>query len=321
VVVENYKSRACPVSSGVPQGTVLGPLLFMLYVNDLIDCVKSTEISLYADDAKIFDCVPCNVRQSCLLQEDLRRVHEWSITWQLSVAIQKCSVFVFGSFVDAPQYSLGNAQLEVTNEINDLGFLLSQNQKFSAHCSRISKRALRLSAHIFRVFKTRTTKFLLKMFQTYVRPIVESGPQVWSPHLLKDIDVIEKVQRSFTKRIPEVRHMSYPDRLKALKLDSLEQRRIVADLSLMYKIIRNLIDLEFDQFFAFSAYVGPRSHDLKLQIPHAAVDTIKNSFSYRTPKIWNSLPQEIVSAQNLPSFNRKVKQLNLKCFLRGRGVR
>ena len=321
VMVENCKSRTCPVFSGVPQGTVLGPLLFMMYVNDLVDCVQTADISLYADDAKIFDFLPSNVRQSYLLQEDLRRVHEWSNTWQLSVAIQKCSVFVFGNYVDAPQYFLGNVQLDVTREINDLGFMLSQNQKFSAHCAKISKRALRLSAHIFRVFKTRKTKFLLKMFETYVRPIVECGVQVWSPHLLKDIDVIEKVQRSFTKRIPEVRNLSYTDRLKVLKLDSLEQRRIIADLNLCFKIVRNHIDLEFDQFFVYNAYAGTRSHDLKLQIPLAATDTIKNSFSYRIPKIWNYLSQETVSANNLPSFKRMVKNSNLKCFLRGRGVR
>ena len=100
-----------------------------------------------------------------------------------------------------------------------------------------------VSAHIFRLFKTRKTSFLLQMFNTYVRPIVEYGVQIWSPHLLKDIDIIERVQRSFTKRIPEVRHLSYVQRLKALSIDSLEHRRIVADLTLGYKIVNNLIDL------------------------------------------------------------------------------
>jgi hypothetical protein len=128
VSVENANSKICPVTSGVPQGTILGPILFLLYVNDLPDCIKNSSVSLYADDAKIYDIVSSNTSCSLKLQEDLDRVHEWSITWQLSVAFHKCSVFVFGSSLIAPEYSLGGSKLNVVNEINDLGFLISTNQ-------------------------------------------------------------------------------------------------------------------------------------------------------------------------------------------------
>ena len=135
------------------------------------------------------------------------RIHRWSTTWQLNVAINKCSVFVFGKSIHTPNYLLGDVSLNVVEEISDLGFLLSSNGKFSAHCKKISKKALRMTSNIFRVFKCKDKEFLIKMFITYVRPIVEYGSSIWSPYLLKDIDSIERVQRSFTKRIPEIKNI------------------------------------------------------------------------------------------------------------------
>jgi hypothetical protein len=321
VKVSGAKSRICPVTSGVPQGTILGPVLFLLFVNDSADVILHSHISLYADDAKIFHFASSDTSCVDALQEDLGRVHEWSKSWQLSVAFHKCSVFVFGSSAVAPEYSLGGSPLGVVNEINDLGFTLTANQKSSLHCEKISKKALRISANIFRVFKTRNTNFLLQMCNTYVRPLVECGVQIWSPHLLKDIDAIEKVQRSFTKRIPSVRHLPYDQRLTVLCIDSLEKRRISADLHLCYKIIKNMIDLNFDDFFGYSNETVTRSHHLRLKAPFALPETVNNSFTYRVPKIWNVLPSEIVSAPNLKVFKVMLHDFDFSSFLRGRGVR
>ena len=321
VCIENTKSKTCSVTSGVPQGTILGPILFLLYVNDLNDCILNSEISLYADDAKIFDTVSYDVPKSFHLQEDLDRIQEWSNRWQLTVAFHKCSVFVFGNSTDTPEYSLGNIKLDVVNEITDLGFLLSSNHKFSTHCDKIYKKAMRISAHIFRVFKTRKTKFLLNMFNTYVRPLVEYGVQIWSPYLLKDIDIVERVQRSFTKRIPQLRNLSYGQRLEVLSISSLEHRRIISDLTLVFKIIRNQIDINFDDFFSYSNDASTRSHNLRLSAPFAFNNSINAFFSYRVIKIWNNLPTETVSAKNLVVFKKLLSKFDFQSFLRGRGVR
>ena len=236
VVVDNCKSNFDVVKSGVPQGTVLGPVLFIIYINDLVDSVKNCSISLYADDAKIYDIVSSDTVSSIRLQDDLSRVQEWTKTWQLNVVIEKCSVLIFGRFVYAPSYFVGSVELGIVDEVNDLGFLISSNGKFSSHCIKISKKALRVASNIFRCFKSRNTDFLLQMFNTFIRPILEYGSQVWSPYLLKDIDKLEKVQRTYTKRIPAVSHLEYPERLIALNINSLEYRRILADLDLDFKI-------------------------------------------------------------------------------------
>ena len=131
VDVKGSESRHCPVLSGVPQGTVLGPLLFLIYINDLPEVLKYSQISLYADDAKIFRSEKPEIVSSQLLQEDLSSFHRWSDEWQLTLAVPKCSVFIFGSPVESVEYKLGDETLEVVNDVNDLGITVSKNQKFS----------------------------------------------------------------------------------------------------------------------------------------------------------------------------------------------
>ena len=321
VVVDNCRSESCYVKSGVPQGTVLGPVLFIVYINDMIEVVKSCEIALFADDAKIYDVLNYNESKSNALQADLCSIFKWSKTWQLTVAILKCSVLCFGKFGDACAYSLGDALLNNVSEVNDLGFLISSNGKFTSHYKKIVKKSLQVAANIFRVFKTKDKFFLMKMFNTYIRPIVEYGTQIWSPYLLKDIDSIEYVLRSYTKRIPEVRNLSYRERLTTLNINSLEYRRLIADLNLGFKIMKNQIDLNMDGFFSYANYSGVRSHDLKLKVNYPKTEVIKSFFTYRFINLWNKLPQRVVSAPNIRKFNKELLNVDFTENLRGRGVR
>ena len=322
VHVDGYDSDSHSVLSGVPQGTVLGPLLFLLYVNDLPDVVKSSEIALFADDAKLF-INTSDVITSQLLQTDLHNICRWADQWQLKIAVEKCSVLIFGPSTADVLYYLDDpdSPLQIVPDAVDLGITISSEQKFSSHCFKIAKKARMVSSHIFRAFKTRDEFFLLKMYKTYVRPILENGTQLWSPHQLKDIDVIEKVQRSYTKRFTRISHLSYNERLNALKLDSLERRRITSDLVLAFKIVHGYDSLPFDKFFTYDTYIGPRSHSKKLLLPFARTDTVKNSFAFRLPAIWNSLTEDVVSSRTLQKFENSIKMLNFDIFLRGRSIR
>ena len=115
--------------------------------------------------------------------------------------------------------------------------------------------------------------------------------------------------------------MNYKDRLQALNISSLERRRLIFDLNLGYKIIYNLIDIDFNEFFTYSQDSNIRSHNLKLFVPRASSDIIKSYFLYRFSRIWNKLPQYVVEASNLNIFNYYLKELDLTEYLRGRGVR
>jgi hypothetical protein len=151
--------------------------------------------------------------------------------------------------------------------------------------------------------------------------LAEFGTCIWSPYLLKDIDLIERVQRRFTKRIPGLSNLSYSDRLKHLNLESLEYRRLVFDLEMVYKIIhRTSISLNSDDFFSFAPATSTRSNSLRLLLPQRMTVVTENFFTFRVIRIWNSLPDVTVMSENLPKFRQLLKQVNLWRFLRGRGL-
>jgi hypothetical protein len=316
VAYDGCLSRSSPVISGVPQGTVLGPLLFTVFVNDLPDHVMFSEIALYADDSKVFKAISDNLSFQ-QFQSDLERIYRWSELWQLPIAALKCSVFVFGPSLNAPNphYTMGNIDLDYVDCVKDLGFMISGDNKFSAHCVMVAKKAQRVSSLIFRCFRNRNISFLLKMFNVYVRSIVESGTVVWSPYLLKDIKLIERVQRVFTKRLPGMSHLTYTERLEYLGLRSLEYRRIIFDLELTYKIIRNLSSLKFDDFFKYAPDSSTRSHSLRLALPTAMPRYLQNCFAHRVPRIWNALPNNVVSSPSLSTFKKRLELVNLNQFV------
>ena len=144
------------------------------------------------------------------------------------------------------------------------------------------------------------------MFKIYIRPILEYNSCVWSPRWLKDIDLIESIQRSFTRRIPGLSEYSYTERLRMCSLESLEIRRIKEDIFLTYKIIHNLVDLPFSNFFEFVETERTRGHAFRLYPVRRRTDLALCSYSGRVINVWNSLPDPVAGARCLSA---------LKCLL------
>jgi len=155
------------------------------------------------------------------------------------------------------------------------------------------------------------------MFKTYIRPLLEYKSQIWSPYLLKDIDKIENVQRSFTKRLPGMNSKSYQQRLRALHLQSLELRRIVNDLVLFQKIVHGIIGVNTGDFFEFKES-NLRGHHLKVHIQTPKLDYRKYSFVNRTAEIWNLLPPLVVEKMPSKLFKVVLSELDLSVYCRGR---
>ena len=131
------------------------------------------------------------------------------------------------------------------------------------------------------------------LYKTYILPRVEHANNVWSSYFKKDVDLVENVQRKYTKFFPGLYDVTYADRLATLNLQTLEERRIYADLILLYKIIHGLVDIELDKYLKF----GPsrtRGHPLKLQVMSSRVNCHKHHFFNRVVNIWNSLPSDVV---------------------------
>ena len=155
--------------------------------------------------------------------------------------------------------------------------------------------------------------------KTYVRPILEYASTVWSPSYITDIIAIERVQKDFTKRTPGCSHMSYPERLTALKLQSLEHRRLIADLTMVYNIIHDQISIN-THLFTPSPNQNLRGHPLKLTVPLAKSNIQKHFFSHRVIPIWNSLPSQVVLAPSTVSFKKQINKIDLNKHLIFRSI-
>mgnify|MGYP003513205866 FL=1 len=162
--------------------------------------------------------------------------------------------------------------------------------KFSVHINQTVCKALTRSNLQLKSFVSRDTLSLVKAFTVYVRPIVEYCSPVWSPHLIKDIEILESVQRKFTKRLPGLHNISYTDRLIMVGLERLDSRRLRLDLILTYKILFGLTCLQSSNFFTFSPNPNTRGHAYKLYVANVSVDTRKYFFSHRVVRVCNELP-------------------------------
>ena len=306
VKINTVVSPAANVESGVPQGTVLGPILFLLYSADLPQVVHHCRLSMYADDTKVYKSVR-NENDCILLQNDLERIAKWAETWQMVLNPDKTKLLSIGNCKINFSYMLSGERIEKVNNINDIGVTIQSDLKFTIHCTNTVKKAYYVIRTIFNTFKQHESDFYLKMYQCFVRPILEYASQVWSPVLKCNIDRIEKVQRYYSRRICP-RNMVYLDRLMHLKIDSLEERRIKCDLVLFYKLITNQIVIEIEGSYSF--VTRSRSHSKNLYVYYSRTDKRKHIWINRLVKYWNSLAEDDVNAPSVYSFKKKLKNKN-----------
>ena len=301
-------SESVDLTSGIVQGSCLGPLLFLIFINDLAD-IFDNEVTpkFYADDLKLYTSIESNL-DNARLQRNIDRLVDWASKWQLPISIQKCQVMQVGNKRRSEPIktviSLGTAVLPTCNTIRDLGIHVDDELKFSEHINLIVSKALSRSYLLRKCFVSRDRDTLVKGFTVYVRPLLEYCSTVWSPHLHKDIEAIERVQRRFTKYLPGLRSYDYTDRLKIVGLERLEIRRIRFDLIMAYKIIFGLTCLQLEDFFQFSPCSSTRGHEYKLLVLGAKCDTRKYFFSVRICQIWNDLPNDtdFGSLENIKTY-------------------
>ena len=266
VSVRGTESEWADVLSGVPQGSVLGPLLFVLFINDLPDHIKS-DINMFADDTKIYAKIN-NDNDKLHLQEDLDNLHTWSERWLLRFNAKKCKKMHMGHNNTGASYHLNNIPLDDTNEEKDLGVVFTNDCKPSKQCAKAAVRAMNCLRVVKRTFKHFDCDSFKVLYKCYVRPHLEYSVQAWSPYLKKDIKALEKIQHRATKMIPKLRHLTYDKRLKSLGILSLEKRRIRGDLIETFKILKEIDKVKASDFFTKArATHSTRGHPLKLFKP------------------------------------------------------
>ena len=304
VVINGEASDWLQVSSGVPQGSVLGPLLFLIYINDL-DCGTTSKISKFADDTKLggkaFSIGDCEI-----IQRDLDNLSTWSEKWLLKFNKDKCKVMHIGYNNVKQNYKLQGQNLVTVEEEKDLGVVVKSDLKSSSQCLAASRKANTILGFIARNFECKTPDVITRLYTSLVRPHLEYAVQFWSPCYLKDEKKLESVQRRATKLIPGFRGLTYEERLKRLDMFSLKDRRIRGDLIETYKILKNIDNVSLENFFELSSQLTTRNNGLKLKGQRFNTDLRKNYFNVRVIHFWNKLPASVVHANTIATFKARL---------------
>ena len=213
VKIQDSESSWLPVYSGVLQGSVFGPVLFIVYMNDIVWNLESG-ISLFADDAKVYRRIATIDVES--LQRDMDRLSEWSRKWLLSFNVAKCKTMHIGHSNPRNDSQLQGITLEKSDLEKDLGVFLSSDLKSSAHVAKIAAKANARVGLIKRTFTYMDREIFTSLYTTLVRPILDYGVQCWSPYLAKDINKLEQMQRRATLLVPECSTLCYEERYNLL---------------------------------------------------------------------------------------------------------
>ena len=304
VILNGAKSKWDSVISGVPQGSVLGPLLFIIYINDLDNSVTST-VSKFADDTKIARVVS-NENEAMKLQRDLDRLMGWVDKWQMEFNVNKCKVLHMGGHNMEFSYGLGENWLQVAEEEKDLGIIISRDAKVSKQCVQARNKANRMLGVINRNVSYKSKEVIQKLYNSYVRPHLEYCIQAWSPYLNQDINMLERVQRRATKLIAGISHLSYEDRLKELNMFTFRNRLIRGDMIQVYRMFAGLDKIDISKFLTMGQNITTRGHNKSLRKFNCNLDLLKYSFSFRVVDKWNKLPQHIIDSSSLAIFKNRL---------------
>ena len=305
VICEGAKSTSSPVTSSVPQGSVLGPLLFLTYMNDLPNGLTST-VKLFADDTLLYGVVVGD--SDCdNLQDDLNKLEIWQHEWQMQFNPSKCNIICISNKQRAPQrsYFFCGSKLEQVDSASYLGVTVNSKLKWSEHISSISSKASRSLGLIKRNLWNCPRKVRETAYTSIVRPKLEYASASWDPHYKKDISTLERVQRKAARFCLQNfnKTASVTDMLSELKWDTLEIRRKKSRLTLMYKLSHNLVDITTeDHLIPNSEKRTRKSHAFNYRMPEVSKDVFKFSFFPRSITEWNTLPADLVNCESLSDF-------------------
>ena len=315
VVVEGHKSSFQPVKSGVPQGTVLGPILFVLYINDLLHSINFSKAFSFADDTKLIGEI--RGEQSVqLLQEDLNTVIGWSHANNMELHEKKFEVVSYslnasGSLRQLPFYPLtveyhtpkGHTIIP-QKVVRDLGVYISNDRSWSPHIEKTVQGAYVMAAWALSAFRDRSEVLMLTLYKSLVRSKLEYCCPVWNPSKLGDVRKLEDVQRSFTKKITGCKELSYYERLKKLRLLSLQRRRERYCIIHVWKIRNGLAPNDTEIQFADHQRLGVRASipaiNRKAQMSIKA--DYDRSFRVRAAQLFNMLPADLRGVSTLDAF-------------------
>lgn len=308
VNLEGQSSTRADVISGVPQGTVMGPLLFLTYINDLPEHTSS-DARLFADDCLLYRKI--NSRADAeQLQKDLKSLEKWEREWQMEFHPQKCTV-IHVSRKQRPitnNYLLHGHTLESVSSGKYLGVTINNRLNWTEHINNVRAKSSKTLGFLRRNIQGCRADIKSAAYSTIVRPTLEYAATVWDPYQQAQIQLLEGVQRRAARFVKGNYYVRTPgcvtSMMEDLQWEPLETRRLRSRLIMMYKIRNDLIDIPA------TSYLTPgdtRTRGSKYRQPPTYKDVYKFSFFPRTIRDWNSLSDDVKEASTIDGFK---KQLN-----------
>ena len=323
VVVKGAKSQEAPVISGVPQGTVLGPILFLIFINDIENKISESNICFFADDTRISKQIG-SLNCKAQLERDLGNVLDWSKANNMSLNEEKfelmsyhlkCNQIVQDMPYSPEMYNYSvskNVILEPTLLVKDLGVVVSADLSWSFHIATIVARSRGVAAWVLSVFKSREPEVMITLYKSLVRSHLEYCCPLWHPSKVADIELLEGVQREFTNKIKGCQALNYWERLKSLNLFSLQRRRERYILICMWKILHGEmpnpnIGFRPPSRLGIQAIVPSLSLNMSgFTVNQSIYDS---SFAVIGPKLWNALPGSLTTVESASKFQSQLTRM------------
>lgn len=307
VVVDGSYSGWSPVRSGVPQGTVLGPLLFLVYINDLPDCIES-RVRLFADDCLVYREIN-SVDDQLALQRDLDSLEEWASKWGMKFNPSKCNILSISRSTPLHKfYSLCGTVLQHVDEAKYLGVTLSSDLQWTKHIQNLTVRASSTLGLLRRNLSACPPALRELSYISLIRSRLEYCAAIWDPHLEKDVLALEKIQRKAARFVAQdfSRYSSVTAHLQDLKWTPLKDRRRDIRLTFLYKIITGKVAIQAEGTLVPADSRTRRQNSHKYRHLRADTRQFQNSFFAKSIPEWNSLSEACVSADTVTAFKTRL---------------
>ena len=305
-VINGQQSEWGIIRAGVPQGSVLGPLFFLLYINDLVHEVQHCNIRFFADDTCLFIEVDNRDQTVHLVNADLERIHKWSEKWLVSFSPQKTKSLIISNKLDKnlnPPVSFNNTAVAEVSSHRYLGLILASNLKWDIHIDDLVTKAKKRLNMMLPLKHRVDRKTLETIYTSFVRPVIEYAIAVWGGTYDTTRTKLEQINVSAMRIISGATSNSSTTKLyQETSLETIVERRDQATLKLFYKIKSGIAPNYLHELIPPTrgeAVTYPLRNNRSIQPPFARLETMKRSFIPTAIRLWNLLPNNIRDTDNL----------------------